>query len=179
MQISTEFSNHSIDPTPVEAEGFYMQRLPLLGRVQLRLRDAEHIAALGLPTSTSTTSTALADGRWLWLGPDEWQWQGEHSEIPLTRLQHTLGEVWHQAVDISDYYVGFRLRGKAIRQVINKGCPLDLGRELAPGQCVPSRISKASVLLLATDAETIEVSVRWSMAEYLWAFLAQSAVSLA
>ena len=59
----------------------------------------------------------------------------------------------HAAItDVTDGRVAFRLAGPSAREVLAKGCPLDLHpRAFAPGRCAQSLLAKASVLIHLVD----------------------------
>lgn len=120
----------------------------------------------------------------IWLGPDEWQWhlsadRDETAEALVKRFRHALKGVGSSIVDVSDYYSVIRLEGHRVFDVLAKGSPLDMRRQLAvPGMCAQTRFGHASVLLIRRDDVdgdlSVDVQVRWSFAEYLWLFFTQA-----
>lgn len=110
----------------------------------------------------------------LWLGPDEWQLLAPDSETPGvgSRLRAALGDdPWLAVVDLSHNYTGLTLSGPSARDVLAKGCPLDLhARTFGDGHCVQSILAGTRVLLRATASDTFELWVRNSFARYtaLW-----------
>ena len=76
----------------------------------------------------------------------------------------------HVAVnDISSGQTIIRLRGPRARDLLSKGCPLDLHpRVFGPGQCAQSHIGKSNALIIQVDdAPTYDIIVRRSFADYL------------
>lgn len=105
----------------------------------------------------------------LWLGPDEWlvraqQPQGATLEA---KLSAALAGQFASAVDIGSGYTVLEISGEKVRDVIARGCPLDLHpRGFAPGQCAQSHYFKASIVLVPVDGDAYELVVRRSFADY-------------
>lgn len=111
----------------------------------------------------------------LWLGPDEWLIMAPEGRAGASeaRLRDAAGDhPWFSAVDVSHNYTGFELRGPAAREVLAKGCPLDLHpRRFGPGHCAQSLLAKARVLLRMTEGNGIEIWLRNSYARYAASWL--------
>ncbi len=121
----------------------------------------------------------LAPNRWtgdearavLWLGPDEWLILAPDGEAPDIddRLRAAMGsDPWLSVVDVSQNYTGLTLTGPAARDVLAKGCSLDLHvRNFRTGDCAQSLLAGTLILLRATEnADCIECWVRNSFARY-------------
>ena len=169
----------SSDPTPND-DGLFER--PFLTHVNLRLgaADTKALAAvhrtlhLHLPLTPNTT--AAADALLvIWLGPDEWLLLAERQESgPLVaEMQAELTGHVASVVDISAGQTVIRLRGHNTRDVLARGCALDLDPAVfQPGACAQTLLARAQVLLVAVDAEpTIDVIVRRSFAPYVAAWL--------
>ncbi|MGH6917627.1 MAG: sarcosine oxidase subunit gamma [Geminicoccaceae bacterium] len=157
-----------------------------LGKIELRGDPGDRLfmAAVGrtldvlLPGEPNTTA-ARGDLTALWLGPDAWLMTCPPGELAahIVSLREALADVHAAVTDISDGRVALRLGGPSARDVLAKGCPLDLHpRAFAAGRCAQSLLAKASVLvhLLAEDAKrgpTFDLYVARSFAHYLWAWL--------
>jgi sarcosine oxidase subunit gamma len=115
----------------------------------------------------------------LWLGPDAWLLTCPPDQtIQLAgRLRTALADVHAAVTDVSDGRVALRVAGPSARDVLAKGCPLDLHlRAFATGACAQSLLAKASVLihLLGDDARrgpTFDLYVGRSFAHYILAWL--------
>ena len=86
----------------------------------------------------------------LWLGPDEWLVVGEPgTEAALElELREALGDGLGSAVDLSANRTAIELRGPAARDVLAKGCALDLHpRAFGPGRCAQTLLVRAQVIL--------------------------------
>ena len=70
-------------------------------------------------------------------------------------------------------YATLALSGPRARQVLMKGCRLDLHpRAFAPGACVQTALARAQMILHQTDDDpSFEITVRNSFAHYLATWL--------
>jgi sarcosine oxidase subunit gamma len=157
-----------------------------LGKIELRGDPADRafMAAVGraidllLPTEPNTTA-ARGDLTALWLGPDAWLVTCPPAALATTTdsLREALSDVHAAITNVSDGRVALRLAGPNARDVLAKGCPLDLHpRVFATGSCAQSLLAKASVLihLLHDDAQrgpAFDVYVTRSFAHYLFTWL--------
>lgn len=166
---------------PAGAAGVALaERVPHM-RLALRLDPAAGAreavcAVLGLAPPLAPNTAAAADGRAiLWLGPDEWLVTGPSDErAAVTRaLQEALAGHHHALTDVSAQSAVLVLSGGRAREVLAKGCRLDLhARSFAPGAYAQTTLAKAQVLLYRPGAApTCEIAVRNSFAVYLVAWL--------
>jgi sarcosine oxidase subunit gamma len=116
----------------------------------------------------------------LWLGPDEWLVAGGSADLP-ERLRAALAGVHAAVVELSASRAVFELTGPAARDVLAKGCALDVHpRAFGPGQCAQTGLARAAVILEQVDAApTFRIFVRRSFARYLATWLADAAAELA
>ena len=111
-----------------------------------------------------------------WLGPDEWLVFSppESREEMATKLTDALASLHASVNDISSGQTIIRLRGTRARDLLSKGCPVDLHpRVFGPAQCAQSHIAKSNALIIQVDEEpTYDIVVRRSFADYLarWLF---------
>ena len=175
------------------APGVWMGERPFRGLVNLRgpVGDQAFDAAVkkalgvGLPTEPNTTA-AKGDLRAFWLGPDEW-WVVTPGDGPAMadKLRAALAGQKAAVTDVSESRTCIHVRGPRARDLLAKGCPLDLHpRVFAAGRCAQSHCAKAMITLhqLADDGESDEgggpaydVYVLNSFAEYLWLWLEDAA----
>jgi len=155
------------------------QVLTDLGHINLRgdRGDAAFVAAVEavctMPLPKALTATSAGDLRIYWLGPDEWSLVT--SADKAAALQAALNQALagqHVAVnDLSATFVALRLAGDKARDVLAKGCTLDLHpAAFASGACAQTGLAKAGVLLAAHDSE-FRIIVRRSFASYLLQWL--------
>jgi sarcosine oxidase subunit gamma len=164
--------------------GVRLREIPFLAQVNLRVDPTDRpslrriAAAFGeeLPTTPNTVATA-GIRQLLWLGPDEWLVIGPDSDARWIEraLRSALGEPdpgatgFGSVVNVSAGRTILELSGPAAREVLEKGCALDL-HPLAfrPGQCAQTLVSRAEVILHQTsDTPTYRLLVRTSFARYL------------
>ncbi|MEU0494039.1 sarcosine oxidase subunit gamma family protein [Mycobacterium sp. NPDC006124] len=132
-----------------------------------------------LPQTASTTVTA-GDTTVIWFGPDEWLVTStasvpEHLEA---RLREAVVEHGGAAVDVSAQRTTIRLRGARARDVLAKGCSIDLHPSAFPaGAAVQTMLGQAAVVLMASGDEGTDyrVLVRSSFARYLAEWLLDAA----
>ncbi len=142
--------------------------------------DAGIAAAPNLPVSDTGEHTAAGGSNVVyWLGPDEWLVHTPpNGESRLVEDLRTALDGIHAAVtDVSDYYVVIDVTGPHARDVLARGCPLDLhASKFDTGQCAQSVFAHASILLhQTTTAPSYRIQVRWTYAQYLWSYLADAA----
>ena len=117
-----------------------------------------------------------------WLGPDEWLLAtglGKENGI-AEHLGKSLSGQCHSLVDVTGGQVLLRLGGSHAREVLAKGCTLDLHpRVFKAGQCAQTTLAKTSMLIaLIDDAPTFDIIVRRSFAEYAALWLQHSSRSI-
>lgn len=155
-----------------------------LGHINVRGRKSnagfvqpvEQVLGQALPTEPNTFS----DDRHqvFWLGPDEWLIvtpAAEATELAERLRQATSGT--HAAVNnISGGQIVLMLKGATCRNLLAKGCTLDLHPGVfAPGDCAQSGLARANVLLaLVDEAPTFMIVVRRSFSEYLCRWLSHA-----
>jgi sarcosine oxidase subunit gamma len=121
----------------------------------------------------------LGDHRVYWLGPDEWlivtSINGTRELV--TELREALSGQHASVAELSGGQIAMRINGPRVRDVLAKGCTLDLHpAEFAVGACAQSGLAKANVLIGRFDEESgFEIVVRRSFAEYLALWLEHAA----
>jgi sarcosine oxidase subunit gamma len=171
---------------PNSAAAVALREIPFRGLVNLRLDPADGVvrgaaeAALGLTLPREPNRTVDGAGRSaLWLGPDEFLIVTEPgAEAALVQaLRQSLSGRRAAVTDVTDGRTIIEISGKSARDVLAKGCGLDLHpRVFAPGHCAQSGLAKARILLRQLDAAPrFEIFVERSHAEYLWLWLRDAA----
>jgi sarcosine oxidase subunit gamma len=132
---------------------------------------AAELLGVELPTSPSTYAKS-GDTTVIWLGPDEWLVTGTSLSGPQleARLRDTVTPHGGAAVDVSGQRTTLRLRGPHSRDVLAKGCALDLHpRAFGEGTAAQTMLGQAGVILLAVDVngDDYRILVRSSFARYL------------
>jgi sarcosine oxidase, subunit gamma len=178
---------------PLEAWSAAFERLPdtvgiavepFVAMVDVRLGTvgSESSTALGvdLPTAPNTW-VPTGTGRAVWLGPDEWLLTstiGTPEELEA-RVRSAVLPLGGSATDVSAQRIGLRLTGARVRDVLAKGCSIDLHpRVFDRGSSVQTTLGQAGAVLLAlSDAgDDYLVLVRSSFAGYLADWLLDAAL---
>ena len=162
--------------TVTGARGVALTEWPFVTMVNLRVDpDAEAADRIGktlgapLPRECGRT-TASGPHTIAWLGPDEWLVVSQaESALVTAELKGALGSDPGSVVDVSANRTTLELSGPAARQVLEKGCPLDLHpRVFGPGRAVSTTVGPIAVLLWQVDdAPTYRLLPRSSFADYL------------
>ncbi|GLU31905.1 sarcosine oxidase subunit gamma [Trinickia caryophylli] len=173
----------------LQSKAFRLYERPFLELVNLRgdPRDEAFMAAVqaALGTRVPVAPNTVARGTEcdvLWLGPDEWLVRS--SEARATQLEAKLAAavagMFACAVDVGSGYTVLEASGDKVRDVLARGCPLDLHPAVLPlGRCVQSHYFKASIVLMPTADNTFEIVVRRSFADYFCRIMLDAAAPLA
>jgi sarcosine oxidase subunit gamma len=163
--------------------GVQMQELAFLGHVNLRCDAGDGVLAAALegvlgcalPRTPNSFNPAPGAGKILWLGPDEYLvMTPDGQEAALAQaLRQAAGEAFAAVVELGCGQTVIELAGARAREVLAKGCPLDLHpRVFGPGRCAQSRLARSLVTIVQVDAgPRFELIVRRSFADYLWQWL--------
>lgn len=161
---------------PAEAR---LREVPYLAKVNLRADGtgpaaARIASALGAPLSVrpNTITRGAGDVEILWLGPDEWLVLASDGaqDLLAEKLRTALGGDVGSVVDVSAQHTVMEVAGSHAREVLAKGCPLDLHpRAFGPGQCAGTLLGRAGVTLLPREGSdpAYWVLVRATFAGYL------------
>ncbi|AQW54726.1 sarcosine oxidase subunit gamma [Streptomyces violaceusniger] len=162
--------------------GVTLTEWPFSTMVNLRVDPASEAAdriekSLGAPLPRQCGHTTASDCHTvLWLGPDEWLalsradgTDGVDGTAVAAELRAALGADPGSVVDVSANRTTLELSGPAARQVLEKGCPLDLHpRAFGPGHAVSTTVGPVAALLWQVDgAPTYRLFPRSSFADYL------------
>lgn len=161
--------------------GLRIWEMPTRGMIDLRgdagneafRAGVKQVTGVDLPL-TPRTSAAWGEIKILWLSIDQWL-----IICPRGRLGEMIGGLeaaqngQHVAItDVSDMRAVIRLEGDGVREVLLKGCSLDLlGNGYEPGTVRRVRFAEIAALIQVIDAQTIELYVFRSYAHYAWDFL--------
>ncbi|MGF0173829.1 sarcosine oxidase subunit gamma [Streptomyces sp. Marseille-Q5077] len=160
--------------TVTGARGVALAERPFLTMVNLRVAPASEAAdrmakTLGTPLPQQCGHTAASDAHTIvWLGPDEWLVISEGAYVSAD-LKEALGADPGSVVDVSANRTTLELGGPTARQVLEKGCALDLHpRAFGPGRALSTTVGPVAVLLWQVDDEpTYRLLPRSSFADYL------------
>ena len=164
-----------------------IREVPIYSYINLRgspkdekfVRAVEDTLNIKLPLNPNTTAS---NEQLLiyWLGPDEWLVFIEHNSLELTinTLTIALKDTICSITDVSGGYVAIEISGEKSREVLAKGCTLDLHpSQFGLNQCAQTLIGKTSVILGYVDGvPTFNILVRRSFTEYLMLWLHDSSL---
>ena len=150
--------------------------------VRIGVSGPQVTAALGaaLPIVPGTWARA-GSGRAIWLGPDEWLLTSttERPEQLAGRIGGATLPFGGSVVDVSAQRITLRLSGSRARDVLAKGCSIDLHpRSFCRGSSAQTTLGQAGVVLLALadSGDDYAILVRSSFAGYLADWLADAAL---
>jgi sarcosine oxidase subunit gamma len=162
-----------------------LREIPERGMIDLRgvasdrkfMNAAKEVLGIELP-KLPRTSTSWGDVKALWLSIDQWLILCPRNKAPelLTALRKRMQGLHTLAVDVSDMRAILRLEGDGIREVLLKGCSLDLLLDdYPPGAVRRLRFAEIAGLLHVLEEDVIDLYVFRSYAEYAWDFLCAAA----
>ncbi|MGF6753263.1 sarcosine oxidase subunit gamma [Paraburkholderia sp. GAS42] len=171
------------------AASFEMRERPFVDLVSIRgvVSDTLFTAAVSqvvgceVPAVPNTVAHGEAHDM-LWLGPDEWMVVGKTAGTgALGRgLATALSGQFASAVDVSSGYTIVSVSGRAVRDVLSRGCPLDVDANIfGIGTCAQTHYFKASIILIRTGEDVFDIIVRRSFADYFCRILLDAAESVA
>lgn len=159
---------------------------PMLGYLNLRgvsgdprFFDAvERQVGISIPLRPNTF-TKNDDITTLWLGPNEWliiTSPGRAAEV-ARKLREALPRIFSAVTDVSHNQTVIRIQGDRARDVLRKGCTLDLHpAAFGPGCCAQTLLAKAGVVIRWVDhSPAFDLVVRRSFADYLALWLKDAA----
>lgn len=156
------------------ASAIEVRPLGFSSRISLRSRDV----VFDIPINRCTDSNGLTIAR---LGPDEWLLLGADDSALEQRVAEAVAGRTHSLVDISHRQVGIEVCGLRAREVLNGGCPLDLGDEAFPaGSATRTLLGKAEIILIRPGAALAYRVECWrSFAPYVYGLLTEIASEFA
>ena len=149
-----------------------------LGHLNLRgdptdqafLNAVKGVLGFGLPLEPNTVAKN-DDLAALWLGPDEWLvlTPPDQQSGLAQALLDTLGDLHSAVTDVTGGQTVVNLSGARVRDVLSKGCTLDLHpRAFGAGRCAQTLLAKAMVTVRQLDeSPSFDLIVRRSFADYL------------
>lgn len=158
---------------------------PFLGHLNFRaeasdrasIQTIEEMFGLTLPL-TPNQAVRSGAGIAVWLGPTEWLiiHQDEDGAATVEPLQQHFAHAHAAVTDISSGQTLIYIYGSHSRELLARGCPLDLHQDsFKPGDCAQTHFEHVPITLWL-DTSTpdpdkkpwINVVVRRSFADYLW-----------
>lgn len=177
-------SRAAVSQSPTAPRGVTLAEIDGVGKIDLRgdPNDRAFMSAVGrvldllLPTEPCQ-SAMQGEIAALWIGPDHWLVTGPKARTPelAASLTEALRDSHVAVTDISAGRTVFRLSGPNAADVLAKGCPLDLHpRTVKPGHVAGSVLAKTTALVHLRTADSIDIHVGRSFADYAWAWLEEA-----
>lgn len=168
------------DSGVILCERRFRAKINLRGKPLKKLLDAAR-KPLGLTLPKTPNRTAAGNNLTaLWLGPDEWLLVGPPGSegVMASGLREALAGQHAAITDVTEGRTVIGLGGRNARDVLMKGCPLDIHpRQFKPGYCAQSALAKASIILHQTsDDPAYDIYIESSFADYLWTWLEDAAL---
>jgi sarcosine oxidase, subunit gamma len=167
-------------------DGSAIARITAVGyRTVLRLKSWQWRSAGGasvvlagweLPTGVGEMGSGPM--RALCVGLDEWLLISQEldSQVMRARLEPLLIAQCLALVDLTDALVAFEVQGAVARELLAKGCGLDL-QQFSPGRCARTRFAQIPVTIQCLDEPMrFELLVARSYATYLRVWLIDAAM---
>jgi sarcosine oxidase, subunit gamma len=161
-------------------KAFRLSERPFLELVNVRgdTRDPAFVksiqSVIGCAVPEKPNTIARGNGyTMLWLGPDEWLVFSDAAHdasraAPLeAKLRESFAGQFSAAVDIGSGYTVLEIDGPKTREVLSRGCPLDLHPKVfGEGQCAQSHFFKASMTIVPLGGDRYDLVIRRSFADY-------------
>ena len=163
--------------------GLVFSEMMHLGKLNLRASKStstqvKSVIGCAFPTAANRFSSA-GERHVVWLGPDEFLIiceAGKDAELAST-LESALKTQHCAVTNITDALAAFHLKGTAVRQVLAKGCAIDLHPgSFTSGDAAQTLLSHAAVTMLAVAENELIVICRTSFAPYLHDWLLDAAL---
>ncbi len=204
--IDTEIDNLEIH-SPLETrneikyKGLNIKEIPLQGKITLRggdnisglnsipslpfMKAVKKSLQIDLPISPLTSTSAIDKDKDILqvfcISFDEWLILCNLSKVEsiMNSLKGELSDLHHALVDVSDYYISLDLNGEWVEDLLSYGITLDLNLASFPiGKGSYTDWHHANIFLIRQAKLQFQIIIRWSMAQYLYSYLEESAQEL-
>ena len=163
--------------------GLAFREMAHLGKLNMRAdkstgKIVKSITGCMFPPAANKFTTA-GERHAAWLGPDEFMIICEAGkDEELASAIHASFDGRHATVtNVTDALTAFHLKGAAVRQVLAKGCALDLHHDsFTSGDVAQTLLSHAAIIIMALADHELIVTCRTSFASYLHDWLCDAAL---
>ena len=167
-------------PAPIFVDGPSWRQAALVRIADLDMKQLESLGdAFGLAWPASpNTSVENGDVIVSWLSPKEWIIVGQSAAATRHAALTALGDALHHVTDTSDGVVFFTIDGPWSRELLAKGCSLDLHPRAFPVHvCTQTLLAQCRVLIRrANGSNRFELAIDADLAGHLLAWLADAAL---
>tara|TARA_B100000676_G_scaffold311738_1_gene382764 strand:+ start:1334 stop:1933 length:600 start_codon:yes stop_codon:yes gene_type:complete len=125
------------------------------------------------PPKTSPNVGITKDLSIFWMGPNRWWLVGVEHKLPsVEKLLQNLAAFAVAVTEISEAFAVLTLSGEHARDVLSKGCTIDMHPSATQiGSVVQTNLAKTQVAIYHSKDNDFQIFVRRSFAEYLWTWL--------
>ena len=176
-------SANKIDNPSGGGVGLVFHAMEHLGKLNIR---GDHSLKAAVKATTGCNFPPLAnhfetagERRIIWLGPNEYLLLCESGKEKalLDTLTSTIKTRHFAITDVSDSLCAMSLRGPAVRDVLAKGCSLDLlPSTFGAGKCAQTLLAHAGITLIALSDDAFILICRTSFAPYMHDWLVDAAL---
>ena len=163
--------------------GMVLSEIAHQGKLNIRGNKqvlAKISALIGLDTALSNNRfSATASRFFIWLAPDEFLLLTEAGAEGALAKQITdkAGKAHFSVTTITDAMTSLHLTGPSVRDVLAKGCGIDLHKDhFRQGDCAQTMLSHAGVTLLALGDDELIVVCRTSFTDYVVQYLCDASL---
>lgn len=158
----------------------FLSPIPAIVLTARTLRAAEFAAvenATGVPLPGAPNTVNGNQRRWLWWGPEEWLLlDNDQLDGVAERLSRALGDAPHIITPLGSALASITLIGEAGRDVLARGCSLDLRLDCFPiGSCARTLLEHVPVTIHRRGPGVFELLVDASIARFTAGWLWQAA----
>ena len=163
-----------------EAPGVVLEEMLLRALVQLNgVSDPGSLGGLISRLGTAGTPAprrglAGESGDLLWTGADQWWVVDREREMSAAEARELCSADDATALDLGHARTVVRAGGPMVRDLLAKGCPLDVDG-LEAGYCAPTRLGPFSVVLHCRAESSFDLYVFRSFGLAMWEWLADEA----
>ena len=165
-------------------EIYPVMKLNIRGKKKEFFTNAGNALNMILPTepNTSTTSDKLTS---IWLSPDEWMVfsndvieKGDNNyELENLLFSNISKNSFGSISDVTDQFVMINLEGKKIFELLSSGCPFNFNK-FNKGSSTQTILNHIDVIIHHKNINSINLFVRRSFSEHLWAWMNDAASRL-
>jgi sarcosine oxidase subunit gamma len=153
-------------------------------RLQIARRHVGDVGAIRIADVALPTQAGRCvgdDPAALWMSPEGWLLTSKSVTGPGLQAiaQKACNDFSAAAIDVSDALVAIELHGPRSRELLARGCGLDLStRALGVGQCVRTRLAQLAVIVRPMAEDIVELIVDRGPAAWLCGWIEDAATGL-
>ena len=164
----------------IQAPGIELKQRQVGAIIQLNGIDATTLEQIqhhfGLDEALAQQTVVGSYVTLLWTGPQQWLLVSEHTEpaFLITELEKMLAGTNATATDLSHGRVIVQIAGSQARELLAKGCPLNI-QSVEAGDCATTHLGAMTVIIHWREADVCDIYVSRSFAVSLWEWLLDAA----